>query len=227
MTKKQEVTPKKSPKKKVVKKVVKKAAVKKKVAVKKTAVKKAAVKKKVAVKKVAAKRVPKKKAAKKPPRPKNYLNNKDLLAEVVLSKSQEKMSDKLAHMLQTLCARYGKKGNFANYTYNDDMQAYAMMMLVRTWNSFKPEKSNNPFAFFTQCIKNSFIQFLNQERRQRDIRDSLLVDNGLNPSLTYQMEDEAKQAKAKEEGYTNDEGIPHTVTPDVKTPSPTEEILKY
>ena len=65
------------------------------------------------------------------------------------------------------------------------MQSYAMMMLVRTWNSFNPEKSNNPFAFFTQCIKNSFIQYLNQERRQRNIRDEMLIDQGMNPSFNY------------------------------------------
>jgi len=128
----------------------------------------------------------------------NYLNNKDILAQVILSKEQEKMTDRLAHMLQTLAARYGKKGNFANYTYNEDMQAYAMLMLVKTWKSFKPEKSQNPFAFFTQCIKNSFIQFLNQERRQRDVRDVILVHRGMSPSHTFQLEHEARLRAHKE-----------------------------
>lgn len=124
----------------------------------------------------------------KKPRKKNYLNNKDLLAETVKSLEQGRMTDTLARMLQTLCARLGTKGNFVNYSYNEDMQGYAMLMLAKTWKSFKPEKSNNPFAFYTQCIKHSFIQYLNQEKRQRNIRDALLVDQGLNPSLTYQME---------------------------------------
>jgi hypothetical protein len=144
----------------------------------------------------AAVKAVKKKVAKptkeRKPRKVNYLNNKDLLIEVAKSKEniqangQPMMTDKLAHMLQVLAARYGKKGNFAGYSYNDDMQAFAMMMLVRTWKSFDPDKSNNPFAFFTQCIKNSFIQFLNSERRQRDVRDLLLVDQGLDASYTYQ-----------------------------------------
>jgi len=186
-------------------------------------------KKKVTKKKVAKKKA-KKKVAKKKAKKKNYLNNKDLLAEVILSKSKGKMTDKLAHMLTVLCARYGRKGNFANYTYNDDMQAYAMMMLVRTWNSFKPEKSNNPFAFFTQCIKNSFIQFLNQERRQRDIRDVLLVDNGLTPSYTYQMEQEAAQKKAQEEGHSHDnaDDTDNSVgVDDSKKSEESEDLLKY
>lgn len=133
----------------------------------------------------------------KPRKPKNYLNNRDLLAEVLKSKEVGKMSDKLAHMLTLLCARYARRGQFAAYTYNDDMQAYAMMMLVRTWNAFNPEKSNNPFAFFTQCIKNSFIQYLNQEKRHRVIRDELMVDNGLNPSYNYQLDYEKDQEEKK------------------------------
>lgn len=154
------------------------------------------VRKRKATKKV-TKKTTAKKAAPKPRKSKNYLNNRDLLAEVMKSKEIGQMTDKLAHMLTLLCARYGARAQFASYTYNDDMQAYAMMMLVRTWNSFNPEKSNNPFAFFTQCIKNSFIQFLNQEKRHRVIRDEVMVDKGLNPSYTYQLEYEAQQEAKK------------------------------
>ncbi len=164
--------------------------------------------KKVVAKPVVKKKVAKKKVVKpKKPRKVNYLNNKDLMKQVMLSKENDppKMTDRLAHMLQTLAARYGRKGNFANYTYNEDMQAYAMMMLVRTWNSFNPLKSQNPFAFFTQCIKNSFIQFLNQERRQRDIRDSMLVDQGLDPSYTFQEAHQAKVEAAREASKLSDE----------------------
>ena len=114
-----------------------------------------------------------------------YLTNKELLPAVRDSKELGKMSPRLAMMLQLLCSKYATKGSFVNYSYNEDMQAYAMLMLVRTWNSFDLNKSNNPFAFFTQCIKNSFIQYLNQEKRQRTIRDLLLVDQGLNPSFGF------------------------------------------
>jgi len=114
-----------------------------------------------------------------------YLNNKDLLPEVITSKAKGEMTPTLAKMLMLLCSNYAKKGNFVNYSYNEDMQAYALMMLVRTWKSFDPAKSNNPFAFFTQCIKHSFIQYLNHEKRQRDVRDALLVDQGFNPSFGY------------------------------------------
>jgi len=152
--------------------------------------------------KVVKKKVVKKKVVKKK-RKVNYLNNKDLLKQVILSKEQEKMTERLAHMLQTLCMRYAKRGQFAGYTFNEDMQAFAMMMIVRTWNAFNPEKSQNPFAFYTQCIKNSFRQFLNQEKRQRDIRDELLVSSGLSPSHTYMTEYETQQNADKH--HTDDE----------------------
>lgn len=143
----------------------------------------------------------------KPKRPVKYLNNKDLLAQVILSKKNGKMTNELAKMLQLLTLRYGKKGNFANYTYNDDMQSYAMLMIVKTWNGFDPAKSSNPFAWFTQCIKNSFIQYLNYEKRQRDIRDEVLVDSGMLPSYNYQHE-HAEESKSGEPGENENVELP-------------------
>ena len=133
----------------------------------------------------------------KPRRKRNYLNNKDLLLEVAASKDIGEMTPKFAHMLTTLCARYGSKGNYSGYSYNDDMQAYAMMALCHSWKNFNAEKSQNPFAYYTQCIKSSFAQFLNSEKKQRTTRDVLLVDAGLNPSYTYQLEyGQEKRGKA-------------------------------
>lgn len=128
-----------------------------------------------------------------------YLTNKVLLPAIIEAKEKGIMTNELAVMLQLLCSKYASKGNFVNYTYNTDMQGYAMMMLVRTWKSFDLNKSNNPFAFFTQCIKNSFKQYLNLEKRQRTIRDLLLVDQGLNPSYGFQDND------ASDQHYVDDE----------------------
>ncbi len=187
-----------APKKKVAAK--KKVATKKKTTTKKKAVvaKATTVKKKAAVrKKAATKKAPVKKAPARR-RTTNYLNNRDMLAQVIQSKADDYPTPTLANMFMLLVARYGKKYSYANYTYNDDMQAYALMMLVKTWRSFKPEKSSNPFAFFTQCIKNSFIQYLNQERKQRNIRDEMLVDKGLTPSYTFQLAHEEKSRERRE-----------------------------
>ena len=129
-----------------------------------------------------------KKEEKKPARKKNYLNNKDLFAEVVKSREAGIMSDNLARMLQTLTERYGRSGRYIGYTYNEDMQAYAMMMLCRTWSKFDTDRFTNAFAYYTTCVHNSFNQFLNKEKVQRDVRDELLLKQGLNPSHTYMNE---------------------------------------
>lgn len=131
----------------------------------------------------------------------NYLNNKDMLAEVKQSLEQDQPTPKLAHMWKTLAKRYSSRAQFAGYSYRDDMEAYALYMICRTWKSFNPEKSNNPFAFFTQCIKHSFYQFLNKEKRQRDIRDELLIDSGMNPSNTYLADYEEQQGANRISDY--------------------------
>jgi hypothetical protein len=150
-----------------------------------------------------------------PKKKKNYLNNKDLLAEVLASKAQGGMTHNLAVMLQTLCKRYAKKGQYANYSYNEDMQSYAVLMLVKTWHAFNEKRGKNPFAFFTQCVKNSFKQYLNIEKKQTNIKNETLISMGLSPSYNYltEYEEERKNAKlGAEEGVipTSDTSFPNS-----------------
>ncbi|MGI0076473.1 MAG: hypothetical protein ACREAU_03600 [Nitrosopumilaceae archaeon] len=119
-----------------------------------------------------------------------YLSNKELLLETLNSKKIGRMTPKLTDMLMLLTQKYAKRGNFAGYTYNSDMQSAALLMLVKNWSSFNPAVSENPFAFYTQIIKNAFIQVLNIERKHRDIRDELLIKKGLTPSFTYTINHE-------------------------------------
>jgi len=184
------------PKKKTTKKKApsKKKTTKTKVT-KKKAAKKKVVKKKVTKKKKVAKKVFKKKRRRRTKH--DYIDKKELLAEVITCKEVDVMSNKLASMLQLIAKKFAQSRNLAGYTYSEDMQAFAMMMLVKTWRAFKPEKSNNAFAFYTQCIKNSFIQFLNQEKAHRNLRDKLIVAEGGMPSYTYQREYKEKYSPKK------------------------------
>ena len=127
----------------------------------------------------------KKPVKEKKAKPNYYVTNKELLREIEISRKQDKMTEELGVMLMKICKRYAVIGRFANYTYNEDMQAFALMTLCRVWRGFNPEKSNNPFAYFTQIINNAFFQLDNMERKQRDIRDAILVDQGKNPSFSY------------------------------------------
>ena len=117
---------------------------------------------------------------------KNYLNNADLMIQISISKTKNKMTDELCKMLQLLCHRYAKHQWFANYTWVEDMEAYAMYSLCKSWKSFDEQKYKNPFAYYTQSVRNSYFQYLNAEKKHQDLRNSLLIDRGLDPSFNYQ-----------------------------------------
>jgi hypothetical protein len=52
---------------------------------------------------------------------------------------------------------------------------------------FDESKSQNPFAYYTAAITNSFTRVLNIEKKMQNIRDDILEQNGLNPSYTRQF----------------------------------------
>lgn len=116
---------------------------------------------------------------------KNYINNADLLIELEKSHRQNRMTEELGRMLLLLCQRYIQIPRFAKYTYTDDMQGFALMTICRVWKSFDATKSQNPFAYFTQCIHHAYFQYNNGERKQRDIKDEIRIQSGLNASYNY------------------------------------------
>ncbi len=119
---------------------------------------------------------------------KYYLSNSILLPAVIASREQGKINSDLAGMLLMLASRYASKPSFANYTFREDMVAEALADLCKNALKFNPEKSSNPFSFYTSCIHNSFLGFLNVEKKQRRIKDQMLVDLGENPSYGFQDE---------------------------------------
>lgn len=133
-----------------------------------------------------------------PRRPKNpdtpaftgkyYLTNATLLPEVIKCKKAGKISNKLAQMLMLLTDRYSKSSKFGGYTFREDMVSEALINLCQNALKFDPEKSSNPFAFYTTSIHHSFLQFLNNEKKHRNIRDKMLIELGENPSFNYMAE---------------------------------------
>ena len=97
-----------------------------------------------------------------------------------------KMTNKLAHMFIKLCERYATRSNWRGYTYNDEMRSQALLQLSQIGLQFDEAKSQNPFAYYTAAITNSFTRVLNIEKRNQNLRDDILEINGLNPSYTRQ-----------------------------------------
>lgn len=138
------------------------------------------------------------KRAKNPDTPeftsKYYITNSVLLPEVLASKKEGKMSEALAEMLMKLTRKYANRPCFMGYSYRDDMISEALTNLCQNALKFNPEKSSNPFAYYTTCINSSFLQYLNFEKKHRVIRDQLLIEVGENPSFGFQEEYSRQQA---------------------------------
>lgn len=108
------------------------------------------------------------------------------------SMTHGKITNKLAMMYMKLCQRYGSRGNWRGYTYNDEMQSQALLQLSQIGLQFDESKSANPFAYYTAAITNSFTRILNVEKKHQSLRDDLLQEAGVTPSYTRQIEHEMK-----------------------------------
>ena len=97
-----------------------------------------------------------------------------------------KTTNKLAMMWMKLCDRYATRGNVRGYTYNDEMRGQAILQLAQIGLQFDESKSNNPFAYYTAAVTNSFVRVINIEKRNQNIRDDILEMNDMNPSYTRQ-----------------------------------------
>lgn len=132
---------------------------------------------------------------------KYYITNKNMLPAVIKSKAEGVISGELAKMLMILTRKYAGRPCFSSYTYKEDMISEALASLCQNALKFNPEKSNNPFSFYTTCINNSFLQFLNTEKKHRRIRDQLLIDMGENPSFNFQEESKNHQDTEYKEDF--------------------------
>ena len=99
-------------------------------------------------------------------------------------KFKGQITNTLAKMMIKLCERYATRGNVRSYTYNDEMRGQAILQLTQIGLQFDESKSDNPFAYFTAAVTNSFVRVINIEKRNQNIRDDILEMNGLNPSYT-------------------------------------------
>ena len=70
--------------------------------------------------------------------------------------------------------------NFINYTYRDEMIADGIENCLQYCSNFDPEKSKNPFAYFTQIIYYAFLRRIAKEKKQTHVRNKIIE------SVSYQ-----------------------------------------
>ncbi len=66
------------------------------------------------------------------------------------------------------------KPNFMNYTFKDDMVSDGIENCLQYIHNFNPDKSNNPFAYFTQIIYYAFIRRIQREKKQTHVKHRLI-----------------------------------------------------
>src|SRR3974390_1501786 len=78
-----------------------------------------------------------------------------------------------------ICNKLSTKGNFINYSYRDEMISDAIENCVAAIDSFDPDKSKNPFAYFTQIAWYAFIRRITKEKKQTYIKHKNFENNDL------------------------------------------------
>jgi len=112
-----------------------------------------------------------------------YLNNKYLYGLMLHYRTQlletrekelkpPKIPDEVGKAIFLICSNLIKKPNFSGYSsqYKEEMMSDAMVDCVSAVDNFNPDKSNNPFAYFTQIAANAFIRRIQKEKKQQYIK---------------------------------------------------------
>lgn len=119
-------------------------------------------------------------------RGKNYLNNTDLLEEIIKCKNIEKkfskkekqegkihISDKLTEYMYKLANKISSSRNFINYTYKDEMiQESVVHALYKAYPNYNIERTN-PFSFFSTVIIYKFIEMIKKEKKIGELKDKM------------------------------------------------------
>jgi hypothetical protein len=118
-------------------------------------------------------------------RKRKYVTDEELLAAIIEAKQLGRITDKLGKMYMLIAERFSRHPSFSRYSFRDDMVAFAVANLCANGLKFDENRFSKPFNYYTTAIYNSFIQFLAEEKKQRNIRDELLLEQGSSASSTY------------------------------------------
>ena len=122
-------------------------------------------------------------------RSEHYVNNKEFLAALIKYREDVEIA-KLRDKPKPVIPRYigecflkianhlSFKPNFVNYMFKEDMISDGIENCVQYIHNFDPEKSKNPFAYFTQIIHYAFLRRIQREKRQLEIKNKILEKSG-------------------------------------------------
>ena len=92
--------------------------------------------------------------------------------------SRPRITNYLGSCFLKIATHLSYKPNFVNYMFREDMISDGIENCVQYIKNFNPEKSSNPFAYFTQIIHYAFLRRIQKEKRQMDIRSKIIERSG-------------------------------------------------
>ena len=118
-----------------------------------------------------------------------YVNNKEFLIAISgyrnsVIKARDDGADRprvpnyIGECFLKIATHLSYKPNFVNYMFREDMICDGIENCVQYIENFNPEKSKNPFAYFTQIIYYAFLRRIQKEKRQLEIKNKILDKSG-------------------------------------------------
>lgn len=115
----------------------------------------------------------------------HYVDNKVFLDALIQYKKQiqealaneqprPKVPNYIGECFLKIATHLSYRPNFINYMFREDMICDGIENCLRYVDNFDPEKSTNPFAYFTQIIYYAFIRRIEKEKMQLKIKNKIL-----------------------------------------------------
>ena len=130
----------------------------------------------------------------------HYVNNKEFLQAMIVYKKlckeaeesgEEKplVSNYIGECFLKIANHLSFRPNFINYTFRDDMISDGIENCLQYLDNFNPEKSTNPFAYFTQIIYYAFVRRIQKEKKQTVIKNRLIAEGNYDDMSLQDGED--------------------------------------
>ena len=126
----------------------------------------------------------------------HYVDNKQFLEALIEHKNGIKaaaeqglpkpiVSNYLGECFLKIATHLSYKGNFVGYSYRDDMISDGIENCLVAADKFDPDKSSNPFAYYTQIIYFAFVRRIQKEKKQQATKYRMLENVDLDQLLLH------------------------------------------
>ncbi len=146
---------------------------------------------------------------------KHYIDKKEMYEEVIKTREQGRVTEKLGQMFMTLAENYSHDRKFREYerrygrAFKEDLIATGLHACIKAAPKFNPEESDNPFGYFTTCLFRAYIGYLKKEYGYMNTKNALKVDQGLRGDYGYEemIKEQEEAQKVEDEEAIAEEAI--------------------